>query len=72
MRLVYSVRLQQEVSIPRSVEFFDTQFQKQVAASDYALNPFERAILPYLRGEVLDLGCGLGNLSLAAAQAAAP
>jgi tellurite methyltransferase len=59
--------LQQEVSIPRSVEFFDTQFQKQVAVSDYALNPFERAILPYLRGEVLDLGCGLGNLALAAA-----
>jgi tellurite methyltransferase len=38
-----------------------------VRASDYALNPFERAILPYLRGEVLDLGCGLGNLALAAA-----
>ena len=69
MRLVYSVRLLQEVSIPRSVEFFDTQFQKQVRASDYALNPFERAIVPYLQGEVLDLGCGLGNLSLAAAQA---
>jgi tellurite methyltransferase len=38
-----------------------------VSASDYALNPFERAILPHLRGEVLDLGCGLGNLALAAA-----
>jgi tellurite methyltransferase len=53
----------------RSVEFFDRQFEKQVRAADYALNPFERAILPYLKGGVLDLGCGLGNLSLAAAQA---
>ncbi len=53
----------------RSVEFFDRQFRRQVGDADYALNPFERAILPHLFGEVLDLGCGLGNLSLAAAQA---
>jgi tellurite methyltransferase len=53
----------------KSVEFFDRQFQRQVRESDYALNPFERAILPHLFGEVLDLGCGLGNLSLAAAEA---
>ena len=52
----------------RSVEFFDTQFRKQVAAADYALNPFETAVLPFVRGRVLDLGCGLGNLSLAAAR----
>jgi tellurite methyltransferase len=51
----------------RAVEFFDTQFQRQVAAGDYALNPFERATLPFLAGDVLDLGCGLGNLSIAAA-----
>ena len=51
----------------RSVEFFDTQFQRQVASRDYLLNPFERAVLPFLSGEVLDLGCGLGNLSIAAA-----
>lgn len=51
----------------RSVEFFDAQFERQVAAGDYALNPFERAVLPFLSGEVLDLGCGLGNLSIAAA-----
>src|SRR5437868_514925 len=50
-----------------AIEFFDTQFQKQVAAGDYALNPFERATEPFLAGEVLDLGCGLGNLSLSAA-----
>jgi tellurite methyltransferase len=51
----------------RSVDFFDTQFQRQVASAEYALNPFERAALPFLSGDVLDLGCGLGNLSLAAA-----
>lgn len=50
-----------------SVEFFDRQFRRQVEASDYALNPFEAAALPHLEGSVLDLGCGLGNLSLAAA-----
>lgn len=50
-----------------SVEFFDTQFQRQVARGEYVLNPFERAVLPFLSGDVLDLGCGLGNLSIAAA-----
>ena len=50
----------------RSVEFFDTQFRRQAEAGEYALNPFEQAVLPFLSGEVLDLGCGLGNLSLAA------
>jgi tellurite methyltransferase len=57
------------MSTNASVEFFDRQFQRQVSAADYALNPFERAILPHLFGEVLDLGCGLGNLSVAAAEA---
>lgn len=50
-----------------SVSFFDTQFQNQVRSAEYALNPFEQAILPTLHGEVLDLGCGLGNLAVAAA-----
>jgi tellurite methyltransferase len=53
----------------RSVDFFERQFQGQVERAEYALNPFERAILPHLAGKVLDLGCGLGNLALAAAQA---
>jgi tellurite methyltransferase len=57
------------MSTNASVDFFDRQFARQARESDYALNPFERAILPYLFGEVLDLGCGLGNLSLAAAEA---
>jgi tellurite methyltransferase len=55
--------------VNRSVDFFDSQFRRQIQGSDYVLNPFERAILPYLKDEILDLGCGLGNLSLAAAQA---
>ncbi len=50
----------------RSVAFFDTQFQRQVREHDYALNPFETSALEYLTGFVLDLGCGLGNLSLEA------
>jgi tellurite methyltransferase len=52
----------------RSVQFFERQFARQADMGDYGLNPFEREILPYLRGEVLDLGCGLGNLALAAAR----
>ena len=50
-----------------TIAFFDTQFSRQAAAREYALNPFEQAALPFLSGEVLDLGCGLGNLALAAA-----
>ncbi len=53
----------------RSIEFFDRQFGRQAQAGDYGLNPFEQAVLPHLHGEVLDLGCGLGNLSIAAARA---
>ncbi|HNQ03057.1 MAG TPA: class I SAM-dependent methyltransferase [Thiobacillaceae bacterium] len=51
-----------------SVRFFEAQFQRQVAGGEYALNPFERLALPYMRGEVLDLGCGLGNLAVEAAR----
>jgi len=49
------------------VEFFRRQFDRQIAEAEYVLNPFEKLALPYLRGRVLDLGCGLGNLSVAAA-----
>jgi len=52
-----------------SVEFFDKQFRRQVAERDFSLNPFEKAILPLLWGDILDLGCGLGNLAVAAAAA---
>jgi tellurite methyltransferase len=52
----------------RSVEFFEAQFRRQIASRDFALNPFETLALPLVRGRVLDLGCGLGNLSIAAAR----
>lgn len=51
-----------------SIGFFDRQFRRQVAAGDFVLNPFEEAALPRLAGRVLDYGCGLGNLSIAAAR----
>jgi tellurite methyltransferase len=56
------------MSATSSVAFFDTQFQRQVRDGDFALNPFEKAALPYLRGRVLEFGCGLGNLAVAAAE----
>lgn len=52
----------------KSVEFFDTQFQRQITSGDYALNPFEQAAEEFVSGRVLDLGCGLGNLSIAASR----
>lgn len=50
------------------IDFFEKQFQEQTAKGDFALNPFEEAVLPHLSGGVLDLGCGLGNLAIAAAR----
>lgn len=50
----------------QSVTFFETQFQRQVSENEFVLNPFEELALDYLQGEVLDLGAGLGNLSLEA------
>ncbi len=56
------------MSTTSSVQFFDQQFQRQLSAQALQLNPFEIAALPWLHGRVLDYGCGLGNLALAAAQ----
>ncbi len=52
----------------RSTEFFDKQFEQQVRNSDFHLNPFEEMALPFLSGRVLDLGCGMGNLTIEAAR----
>ena len=52
----------------RSIAFFDAQFQRQVREGELELNPFEQLALHHLQGRVLDYGCGLGNLSLAAAR----
>jgi tellurite methyltransferase len=50
----------------KSIEFFEAQFAKQIREQEYALNPFETLSLDYLKEVVLDLGSGLGNLSLEA------
>jgi len=55
-----------------SVDFFARQFDQQIATGDYGLNPFEQWTLPFLTGSVVELGCGLGNLSLAAARKGLP
>lgn len=52
----------------RTIDFFDSQFQRQARESEFALNPFERMALPFLRGRMLDLGCGMGNLSIEGAR----
>ncbi|MCE9594952.1 MAG: class I SAM-dependent methyltransferase [Planctomycetes bacterium] len=56
------------MSAHRSVDFFDAQFRRQVGDRDFRLNPFEELALPHLHGDVLDVGCGLGNLALEAAR----
>ena len=48
-----------------SIRFFDDQFRQR---AERLLNPFEQTALPYLNGQVLDYGCGLGNLAVAAAR----
>lgn len=56
------------MSADTSIRFFDTQFQRQLRDADLQLNPFEQLSLAHVRGRVLDYGCGLGNLALAAAR----
>lgn len=51
-----------------SVDFFDKQFKQQIRENDFGLNPFEQVALPHLHGRVLDLGCGIGNLTVEAAR----
>ncbi len=56
----------------RSIAFFERQFRQQIGDRDFKLNPFEVDVLPYLSGHVLDFGCGLGNLAIAAAERGCP
>lgn len=51
-----------------SIHFFDAHFAGQIDRQDYRLNPFEQAALPHLKGRVLDVGCGMGNLAVEAAR----
>lgn len=51
-----------------SISFFDQQFSQGATPQALALNPFETLALPYLQGEVLDFGSGMGNLAFAAAR----
>ena len=57
-----------ELASNRSVKYFDEQFARQIRDHDFQLNPFEQMALPHLRGRVLDFGCGMGNLAVAAAR----
>ncbi len=49
-----------------AVKFFESQFRRQIRVQACSLNPFETRALPYLVGMLLDLGSGLGSLSLEA------
>ena len=49
-----------------AVRFFYNQFQHLPAQQVPGLNPFEQRSVPYLKGRVLDYGCGMGNLSVMA------
>ncbi len=52
----------------RTVEYFEAHFKAQAGDRYFGLNSFQEAALPHVSGRVLDLGCGLGGLSLAAAR----
>ena len=56
------------MSANRTIDFFEAQFRSQAAFHDGAPSGFEELALPFVTGKVLDLACGLGNLSLAAAR----
>lgn len=51
----------------RTVDFFEAEFQRRRGAPE-PLSSFQEAALPHLSGRVLDLACGLGTLTLAAAR----
>jgi tellurite methyltransferase len=52
----------------QSIAFFEKQFRTYEKEAALRLNSFEQLALPYLKGEVLDFGCGMGNLAFEAAK----
>lgn len=68
-RIKFPYQRRAPMTTNHSVDFFEAQFKQQITKHDFALNPFELAALPYLRGRVLDFGCGMGNLAVHAARA---
>ena len=57
------------MAVNRTIQFFESEFQRRVEGHAGAPSSFEELALHHLSGRVLDLACGLGNLSLAAARA---
>jgi tellurite methyltransferase len=45
----------------KSVDFFESQFQRQVRDQEYALNPFEILALDYVTAQSWILGVGLAT-----------
>jgi tellurite methyltransferase len=54
-------------SSKHAVRFFEDEFRRRLDAGQDGLHSRELLAAPFLRGAVLDMGCGLGNLSLLAA-----
>jgi tellurite methyltransferase len=56
------------VAANRTIEFFEAEFQKPAGGHGGPPSSFEELALAFAKGRVLDLACGLGHLSLAAAR----
>lgn len=57
------------VSGNRNIEFFEQRFDRQLNQLEVWLNPVEQSALRCLHGQVLDYGCGMGQLVIGAARA---
>lgn len=56
------------ISENRTMQFFEAQFARQAERGEFVPHLFEDAVLAHVQGDLLDLGCGLGNLSMEAAR----
>jgi tellurite methyltransferase len=50
------------------VDYFEQRHRRQDASADVPLNAFQETALRFASGRVLDLACGLGGFSIAAAR----